>query len=114
MGWAIGLVVSGIIMRYGLGAESLAWIAVFAIQPVSGVYYPIEVLPGWLQTIAWYLPSSHVFEGLRALMFDQEFLSGHLLTALSLNVFYLAICSALFVYFFEKARESGQLLQAGE
>jgi ABC-2 type transport system permease protein len=114
MGWAIGLIVSGIIMRYGLGAESLAWIAVFAIQPVSGVYYPIEVLPGWLQTIAWYLPSSHVFEGLRALMFDQEFLSGHLLTAFSLNVVYLAICSALFVYFFEKARESGQLLQAGE
>ncbi|HBE91080.1 MAG TPA: ABC transporter [Gammaproteobacteria bacterium] len=114
MGWSIGLVVSGIIMRYGLGAESLAWIAVFAIQPVSGVYYPIATLPDWLQSVAWFLPSSHVFEGLRAIMFEQTFLADHLITAFSLNLFYLSICSALFIWFFEKARQAGQLLQAGE
>src|SRR3989338_4684004 len=52
MGWAIGLLVSGIVLRYGLGAESMAWIAIFAVQPISGVYYPIEVLPGWLEYVA--------------------------------------------------------------
>ncbi|MFB3087067.1 MAG: ABC transporter permease, partial [Acidiferrobacterales bacterium] len=35
MGWAIGLLVSGIVLRYGLGAESLAWIGIFALQPLS-------------------------------------------------------------------------------
>ena len=68
MGWAIGLLVSGIVLRYGLGAESIAWIAIFAVQPISGVYYPVEVLPGWLQTLAHLLPSSHVFEGMRAVL----------------------------------------------
>ena len=54
------------ILRAGLGAEELAWAAIFLVAPVSGVYYPIGVLPGWLQAIAWTLPSAHVFEGMRA------------------------------------------------
>src|SRR4051794_39142082 len=48
-GWGIGLAVSGMILRWGLGAEELAWAAIFLIAPVSGVYYPVSVLPGWLQ-----------------------------------------------------------------
>ena len=51
-GWAVGLVVSALVLRLGLGAESLAWVAVFAIAPLSGVYYPIDVLPAWLQPAA--------------------------------------------------------------
>ena len=62
-GWAIGLAVSGMILRWGLGAEELAWAAIFLVAPVSGVYYPIGVLPSWLQAIAYALPSAHVFEG---------------------------------------------------
>ena len=44
-GWAIGLIIAGLVLRLGLGAESLAWAAIFFIQPFSGVYYPVEVLP---------------------------------------------------------------------
>ena len=51
-GWAISLVVTGILIRYGLGAESLTWVLPFLIAPVSCIYYPIETLPLWLQTIA--------------------------------------------------------------
>ena len=39
-GWAIGLAMSGMILRLGLGAEELAWAAIFILAPVSGVYYP--------------------------------------------------------------------------
>ena len=51
-GWAIGLAMSGMIMRLGLGAEELAWAAIFILAPISGVYYPIDVLPGWMQVVA--------------------------------------------------------------
>jgi ABC-2 type transport system permease protein len=114
MGWAIGLLVSGIVLRYGLGAESMAWIAVFAVQPVSGVYYPIEVLPVWLQYVAYLLPSSHVFEGMRAVLIEHSFRMDLLLTALALNVIYLALGIAAFLAFFNIARTRGQLLQVGE
>ena len=65
-GWAVGLGVSALVLRYGLGAESLAWVLIIAIAPLCGIYYPISTLPGWLQDVAWVLPPSHVFEGMRA------------------------------------------------
>ena len=114
MGWAIGLLVSGIVLRYGLGAESMAWVAIFAVQPISGVYYPIEVLPSWLQIVAHGLPSSHVFEGMRSVLFEQRFRVDLLVNAMVLNVFYLAGGIATFLAFFNIARVRGQLLHVGE
>ncbi|OGI51450.1 MAG: ABC transporter [Candidatus Muproteobacteria bacterium RIFCSPHIGHO2_02_FULL_65_16] len=114
MGWAIGLLVSGIVLRYGLGAESMAWVAIFAVQPVSGVYYPIEVLPKWLQYVAYALPSSHVFEGMRAVLFEHTFRMDLLVNALLLNGVYLAAGIGSFLAFFNGARTRGQLLHVGE
>ncbi|MEK7224015.1 MAG: ABC transporter permease, partial [Pseudomonadota bacterium] len=114
MGWSIGLLVSGIVLRYGLGAESMAWIAIFAVQPVSGVYYPIETLPVWLQYVAAALPSSHVFEGMRAVLFEHSFRVDLLLHAALLNVVYLTAGFASFLAYFKIARVRGQLLHVGE
>jgi ABC-2 type transport system permease protein len=114
MGWAIGLLVSGIVLRYGLGAESMAWIAIFAVQPISGVYYPIDTLPVWLQYVAALLPSSHVFEGMRAVLFDHAFRMDLLLHAVMLNVIYLTAGFLAFLAFFKNARVRGQLLHVGE
>jgi ABC-2 type transport system permease protein len=114
MGWAIGLLVSGIVLRYGLGAESMAWIAIFAVQPISGVYYPVETLPTWLQVVAHGLPSSHVFEGMRAVIFEHRFRTDLLFNALALNAIYLAAGVGAFLGFFRIARRRGQLLHVGE
>jgi len=114
MGWAIGLLVSGIVLRHGLGAESMAWIAIFAVQPISGVYYPIETLPVWLQYVAHILPSSHVFEGMRAVLFEGSFRTDLLVNALLLNAVYLSAGVAAFLAYFRIARVRGQLLHVGE
>ena len=45
MGWSLGLAICGMILRHGMGAESLAWLAVFTLSPISAVYYPVSVLP---------------------------------------------------------------------
>lgn len=113
-GWAIGLLVSGVVLRYGLGAESMAWIAIFAVQPVSGVYYPIATLPEWLQVLAWLLPSSHVFEGMRAVLIDGAFRADLLASALALNALFLGGGIAAFLAFFHGARTRGQILHVGE
>ena len=114
MGWAIGLMVSALVLRYGLGAESFAWAAIFAAAPVSGVYYPIEVLPQWLQVIAWALPSSYVFEGMRAVLIDQIFRADLLFRAVLLNAVYILAGAAVFLAAHRVARRRGLLLQIGE
>ncbi len=114
MGWAIGIATSALVMRFGLGAESFAWVAAFAFAPISGIYYPISVLPAWLQPIAWAFPPAHVFEGMRAVLFDHVFRWDHFLAAVGLNILLIAVASAIFLIAFGRARAMGKLLQMGE
>lgn len=114
MGWAIGLLVSALVLRHGMGAESIAWAAIFALAPLCGIYYPIATLPGWLQPLAWALPASHVFEGMRAVLLDHAFRLDYLLYALLLNAGYLSLGVGVFLATVHQARERGSLLQSGE
>jgi ABC-2 type transport system permease protein len=114
MGWIIGVAVSALILRYGLGAESFAWVAVYALAPVSGIYYPIASLPGWLQPIALALPSAHVFEGMRAVLFHDVFWWDHFAAAVALNLVLFALAAGAFLAAFQRARTLGKLLQVGE
>src|SRR3981189_1522839 len=69
-GWAVGIVVAGVLLRNGMGAESLAWTLMFVLMPLTCIYYPVNVLPDWLQVVAWALPPTYVFEGMRALVME--------------------------------------------
>ena len=113
-GWSVGLMVAALVMRYGLGAESLAWVIIFAIAPLTGIYYPLSVLPEWLQFVARSIPSSHVFEGMRAIMIDHTFRWDLLANALLLNGVYILAGIGLFLAAFRSARKRGLLLQIGE
>jgi ABC-2 type transport system permease protein len=114
MGWSVGLIVSAMVLRYGLGAESLCWLGIFLVGPISGIYYPIATLPGWLRPVAWALPSAHVFEGMRGVLFEQVFRVDLFAAAVALNLVYLALSWAFFLFMFHTAREKGLLLQQGE
>ena len=85
-GWAIGIFVSGLLLRNGLGAENMAWSIMFLFLPLTCVYYPVAILPDWLQTVAWMLPPTYVFEGLRALLIDQVFRADLMIQALAINI----------------------------
>ncbi len=113
-GAAVGLGVSGLVLRYGLGAESLAWVGIFIAAPISGIYYPIATLPEWLQPVALALPSAHVFEGMRAVLAEGVFELDHFFAAVGLNVLYLTAGFATFLHIFRIARIRGLLLQVGE
>jgi ABC-2 type transport system permease protein len=112
--WALGLIIAALILRLGLGAESLAWAAIFLFQPLSGVYYPIETLPSWLQPVSWCLPAAPVFEGMRAVLFDGTFRLDLLSYAIGLNLVWMGIAVVAFVLLFRSARDRGLLLQVGE
>lgn len=114
MGWALGLAICGGILRHGMGAESLAWTVIFAIAPLSCVYYPLTTLPAWLRPIAWALPSTHVFEGMRAVLFEHVFRTDYFLSAVALDLVYLAVGATIFFIAFRNARQRGALLQMGE
>ncbi len=114
MGWGMGLAICALILRKGMGAESLAWLGAFVLAPVSCVYYPVSILPAWLQHVSWALPSTYVFEGMRAVLFKRGFEIGYLLRAAGLDLVFLVAGAALFLLAFEDARRRGALVQMGE
>ncbi len=112
--WSIGLISSGMVLKKGLGAEALAWSLTFLLLPLCCVYYPVSVLPDWLEPIALALPPTHVFEGLRSLILDGVFDGWAMVMALALNLLYLTAAATTFALLMRSARSSGSLLQTGE
>ncbi len=112
--WAVGIFVSGIVLRNGMGAESMAWTIMFLLLPLTCVYYPVSVLPGWLQAVSWMLPPTYVFEGMRALLIDHAFRADLMLWALGLNVIYFVAAIIAFLALLKSARDVGSLMQTGE
>jgi ABC-2 type transport system permease protein len=114
MGWALGLAICGGILRHGMGAESLAWTVIFALAPLSCVYYPVTTLPAWLQPVAWCLPSTYTFEAMREVLFTGAFRADYFLAAIALDLVFLAGGASIFFFAFRDARRRGALLQMGE
>jgi ABC-2 type transport system permease protein len=114
LGWVLGLCVVALLLRFGLGAENLAWFMAFMLAPVSAVYYPVTVLPTWLQWIAWALPSTHVFEGMRWVLFKGQVRFDLMASAAVLDLVYLGLAYLAFLAAFRSARRRGLLLQVGE
>ena len=112
--WAVGIFVSGLVLRNGLGAENFAWSIMFLFMPLACVYYPVTTLPVWLQPAAWALPPTYVFEGMRALLIDHTFRADLMLYALALNVVLFAAGVFGFLKLSEAARRNGSLMQTGE
>lgn len=113
-GWGIGLIVSGLVLRYGQGAESLAWALTFALAPLCGVYYPISVLPDFLQVFSHVLPPAYIFEGMRAIVVEHRVDLSLLMKASLLNGVLICMAGALFYRFLRAAEVRGTLLQIGE
>jgi ABC-2 type transport system permease protein len=112
--WAVGLLCSGLVLRHGLGAEGLTWSLMFLFLPLTCVYYPVTTLPAWLQPIAWALPPTAVFEGMRALVVDHVFRADLMVWALALNAAGLIIAAAAFLSLLGAARRAGSLISVGE
>jgi ABC-2 type transport system permease protein len=112
--WAIGLITAGLVLRNGLGAENLMWTIMFLILPLACVYYPASVLPPWLQVIAWCLPPTYVFEGMRELLLTQNLRLDLMGEAFCLNLGLFGAAIIVFFALMQSARRIGSLLQTGE
>jgi ABC-2 type transport system permease protein len=112
--WSVGIFVSGLVLRHGLGAESIVWTLMFAMMPLACIYYPVTVLPHWLQLVAWALPPTYVFEGMRSLVSEHVFRADLMLVSVVINVALLIASFAVFLRLLKSARQHGSLIQAGE
>lgn len=110
-GWALGILVTALILRFGHGAEALAWAIPFTVQPVAAVFYPVSALPHWLQPVALSLPPAHIFEGMRYTLLTGNISWSHIGISFGLNIFYLCLCGIIFATTLRSAKRRGSLVK---
>ena len=110
--WGMGIITTALILRFGQGAEVLAWAVAFLFQPFSAVFYPVAVLPPPVQRIAWLLPTTHAFEGMRAVLAGRPLPWQHVGWAAAGNVVLFALAAGVFAWVMRIAHEQGLLLRS--
>jgi ABC-2 type transport system permease protein len=106
-GWFMGFFSAAILIYFGQRMEALAWLTPYIVSPFCAIFYPIDALPAWGQTIAYCLPMTYVFEGMRAIINHNIFSWDLLLKSFGLNLIYLSLTGILLKALFEKSREKG-------
>ncbi len=107
----IGITVCISILTFGQKADVAAWSLSGLILLISGIYYPVEVLPQALQLLARAIPLTYFLEYYRSI-----FIPGphNLLMGTALAVFYLVAGLILFDRSIDRARRTGILLRLSE
>jgi ABC-2 type transport system permease protein len=113
-GITLGLLVTSGLLRYGPAFENIAWSSLFLLAPLGCVYYPLSILPDWLQVVAKILPLVYIFEEVRSILLDNVVNYSNILTALKLNLIYFASAVSIFYLSFYGARKKGTLINVGE
>ena len=70
----------------------MAFVMQSVLLLVSGVYYSIDVLPGWMQVISWFSPATYTLNAVRAGLID-----GVGLDALWGDIWPLLVMGTLFI-----------------
>jgi len=113
-GTTLGLLVTSGLLRYGPAFENVAWSSLFILAPLGCVYYPLSILPEWLQILAKGLPLVYIFEEARSILVNNVVNYNNIMTALALNLFYFSGAVAIFYLAFYGARKKGTLVNMGE
>ena len=113
-GVTLGLLVTSGLIRFGPSFENIAWASLFFLAPLGCIYYPIEILPDWLQLIAKLLPLVHLFEEMRSILIDNIVNYYAVLKACIISLVYFIIGIIVFYWSYNGAKLRGTLINMGE
>ena len=113
-GVTLGLLVTSGLVRFGPSFENIAWASLFFLAPLGCIYYPIEILPEWLQFIAKLLPLVHLFEEMRNILINDLINYYAILKACMISLIYFIVGIIIFYYSYSGAKERGTLINMGE
>jgi ABC-2 type transport system permease protein len=113
-GITLGLLVTSGLMRFGPSFENIAWASLFFLAPLGCIYYPIEILPEWLQITAKLLPLVHIFEEMRNILINDTLNIYAVLKSIIISSIYFVLGVIVFYISYFGARKRGTLINIGE
>ena len=113
-GVTLGLLVTSGLIRFGPSFENIAWASLFFLAPLGCIYYPIEILPEWLQIISKLLPLVHIFEEMRNILIYDSVSYIQIFKAALISFMYFIFGVIIFFLSYEGAKNRGTLINMGE
>ena len=113
-GVTLGLLVTSGLIRFGPSFENVAWASLFFLAPLGCVYYPIEILPEWLQIISKILPLVHIFEEIRNILINDMINYYSIFKGAMISFLYFIFGVFIFYISYSGARVRGTLINMGE
>ena len=95
-GISLGIMASALVLRVGPSAEWFIWPIPALISPFAGVFYPLDILPTWMQVVARILPPGYVFQNLRSIVKGGGVDGGSLVIAGLLAIGYIGLAAVVF------------------
>ena len=108
-GIALGIAGAAMVLRLGPASEWFIWPIPAMISPFVGVFYPLDTLPQWMHVIAYLLPPSYVFEGMRAIVLGGQFSGTVLVWGICLALLYIVLAGWFFSRVYRYAVRTGLL-----
>jgi len=113
-GITLGLLVTAGLVRFGPSFENIAWASLFFLAPLGCIYYPIEILPNWLQLVAKCLPLVHIFEEMRNILMNDTINLYEIFKSTLISLMYFIFGVVIFYAAYSGARTRGTLMNVGE
>ena len=113
-GISLGLMVTAGLLRFGPSFENIAWASLFFLAPLGCIYYPIEILPEFLQIVAKALPLVHVFEEMRNILIDKVVNNLEIFKSVCISIIYFVLGVVIFYSAYYRAKIKGTLINIGE
>ena len=106
-GIALGIFGCALMLRLGPAAEWFIWPIPALISPFACVFYPLAVLPHWMQAISYALPPAYVFESMRTMVAGGEASITLLLISAVLAIAYIVFSCWAFARVYRHAARTG-------
>ena len=113
-GVTLGLLVTSGLIRFGPSFENIAWASLFFLAPLGCIYYPIEILPEWLQILSKTLPLVHIFEEMRNILINNTINYFNVVKSIFISSLYFILGVIVFYLSYYGARVRGTLINIGE
>ena len=107
----LGIISASFVMIFKRG-DPISWIIGAGSTLLGGLYYPISVLPAWLQKFSYIFPITYSLEGMRLAVlkgYSLSELKSIITMLMGFSVLILPICILIFQYAVKKAKMDGTL-----
>ncbi len=106
-GIAISFLTTAALIIWGTRFQTIIWMAGWGFGLISGIFYPIESLPKFLQNAAEFFPLHYLFSNIREFVSTQQFSWENLFIGIVGTLGYFIFCGALFLMAYKYSKKQG-------